>query len=372
MEKLVIMPTYFKDTYRNRKVLITGHTGFKGSWLSYWLWKLDAEVSGYALAPETVPNHFDLLKTPIKSYIYNLSNYDALINAVNETNPEIVFHLAAQPYVRYSYKNPKETYNTNVIGTLNVLEAARQNNNIKAVVVITTDKVYENNEWNRGYIEIDRLGGHDPYSSSKACCEILINSYRNSFFKKGNSENENKALIATARAGNVIGGGDWGQDRLIPDIVKNAYRKTETFIRNPDAVRPWQHVLESLSGYLLLGEKLLNGKMEFAEAWNFGPAVDENNSVRDVGEFSQEIWDKIILNYNENQQNLLHETKILKIDSTKANSKLPWIPVLNNEEAIEKAILWYREFYENKSVITEKQLMQYLQKAESKNVSWIE
>lgn len=366
-----MMPKYFNDIYKNKKVFITGHTGFKGSWLSYWLWKLGAEVSGYALAPETNPNHFDLLQTPVKSVIDNLANYQSLTEAINNANPEIIFHLAAQPYVRYSYENPQETYNTNVIGTLNVLEAARQNKNVKAIVLITTDKVYKNREWPNGYREIDALGGFDPYSSSKACCEILADSFRNSYFSLNEYEKSHNTLVATARAGNVIGGGDWGQDRLIPDMVKNAHNDTITFIRNPDAVRPWQHVLESLSGYLMLGEKLLNREKEHAEAWNFGPAVNESLTVRNITELSKNLWTRIAYKY-EGSSNQLHETKLLKLDSSKANNVLKWIPVLNSKEAIEMTIFWYKEFYENNIILTEKQLLQYLQKAALKNVSWIE
>ena len=257
------------EIFRNKKVFITGHTGFKGSWLSLLLQHEGAIVTGYSLAPVTIPNHYDLLKIEQQSFIDDILAANKLSAAIREAKPEIIFHLAAQPLVRASYADPLYTYQTNVIGTLNLLEAAKNCGTVKAIVLITTDKVYENKESNRPYIETDELGGYDMYSSSKACCELLIRSYRNSFLNIDDYQIKHHILIASARAGNVIGGGDWSEDRLLPDIVKAAARGTSVQIRNPNAVRPWQHVLDCLYGYLLLGAKLLQEETAFSGAWNF-------------------------------------------------------------------------------------------------------
>ncbi|MGH8555996.1 MAG: CDP-glucose 4,6-dehydratase, partial [Methylococcales bacterium] len=267
----------FGDCYRGRRVLLTGHTGFKGSWLALWLRHLGAEVTGLALAPATTPNHWDMLGLDISEHRIDIRDAGAMQRAALEARPNIVFHLAAQPLVRRSYRDPLETWSTNVMGTANLLEACRKISGLQTIVAVTTDKCYLNQEWPWGYRETDPLGGHDPYSASKAGAELVAASYRASFF-----HGENTPLLATARAGNVIGGGDWLEDRLVPDLIR-ALTKNETLeIRSPGATRPWQHVLDSLSGYLLLGQKLLECRQDFAEAWNFGPDPESNRTVAEV------------------------------------------------------------------------------------------
>ncbi|MEA1938279.1 MAG: CDP-glucose 4,6-dehydratase, partial [Pseudomonadota bacterium] len=269
--------TSLEGVYDKRRVLVTGHTGFKGSWLALWLARMGANVTGLSLPPETTPNHWDLLKPDIADIRGDIRDSVAVANAVQTAGPEIVFHLAAQPLVRRSYRDPLETWATNVMGTANLLEACRKSDSVRAIVVITTDKCYENMEWIWGYRENDRLGGHDPYSASKAGVELVASSYRKSFFS-----GKNAPLLATARAGNVVGGGDWSEDRLIPDLVRAIWSKTPLVIRSPYATRPWQHVLEPLSGYLMLGKKLLEGDRRFADAWNFGPDDTGNQTVETV------------------------------------------------------------------------------------------
>jgi CDP-glucose 4,6-dehydratase len=269
-----------------------------------------------------------------------------------------VFHLAAQPLVRVSYKNPIETYETNVIGTLKVFEACRKNN-VKAIVNITSDKAYENKEWIWGYRENDPMGGYDPYSSSKGCADLLATSYRNSYFNLNDYKKTHNTLLATCRAGNVIGGGDWAQDRLVPDIIKAVQNSKKVEIRNPNSIRPWQHVLEPLSGYLSVGQKLLEGKKEFAEAWNFGPFYNDTMSVKDVIENIKTRWYKVDYIIKEDKNNL-HEANLLKLDSSKAYFKLGWNLAWDTKIAFEKTIEWYKEFYENDSVISGKQLKQFI------------
>ena len=328
--------------YKNKKVFITGHTGFKGSWLSLWLKKLGANVCGYSLEPDTKPSMFatlDIKNRLDKSITGNILDKDLLEKTINEFKPDIVFHLAAQPLVRRSYKEPFLTYNTNVIGTLNVLEAAKKCESVTAFVNITTDKCYENKNQNEGYRETDALGGYDMYSSSKACAEILSSSFRRSFL------NENGYLLATARAGNVIGGGDWAEDRLIPDCIRSIKNGKKIEIRNPYATRPWQHVLEPLSGYLLLGSKLLENKQEYASSFNFGPEEESVHSVYDV-------VNKVIQSYKKgevvvNRKDNLHEANLLSLNIDKAKEVLGWYPAYNYKKAIEETVNWYKKFYEN-------------------------
>ena len=347
------------ECYRGKKVFLTGHTGFKGSWMVYWLQHLGAEVVGYSLPSNTNPSHFSLLKLDIQSHFQNICNLDLLRRSMVEANPDIIFHLAAQPLVRYSYQNPLETYQTNVIGTVNVLEAAKQCKSVKAIVIITTDKCYENNEQKSGYLETDRMGGFDPYSSSKGCAELVVNSYRNSYFNLNNFQSTHQILLASARAGNVIGGGDWSLDRLIPDIIKGAVEGEKTMIRYPKATRPWQHVLEPILGYLMLGEKLLNAELEFAEGWNFGPEENEVLTVREVLGYAQEIWDEIVFELDGNH-NHLHEAVSLSLNINKAKNKLGWRPRWNNKESIIKTIEWYKEFYNSNKIMTGSNLKNYL------------
>lgn len=360
VEKLVNM---FKGVYKGRKVLVTGHTGFKGSWLSLWLSSLGAEVIGLSLPPNTNPNHWDLLKLNIDSHFVDIRDETALRNKIHSINPEMIFHLAAQPLVRRSYQDPLGTWSTNVMGTANVLNVARSINGLKAVVVVTTDKCYENKEWVWGYREIDPLGGHDPYSASKGGSELVTASFRNSFFNLPTS-----ALISSARAGNVIGGGDWSEDRLIPDLIRSIESNNSLYIRSPNATRPWQHVLECLSGYLALGQQLLQGNKSFAEAWNFGPERDGNRQVQEV----LRVIKKHIPGFQWNQSEGLqpHEAQLLHLDSGKARDGLAWKPVWSFEEGVEATADWYRTWLDRKEVISASQLKAYCDLAYVRGVKW--
>lgn len=353
----------YADIYRGRRVLITGHTGFKGSWLSLWLNELGAQVTGVALPPATQPNHWDLLGLPITDYRLDIREPEALQGVFLATRPEIVFHLAAQPLVRRSYREPLETWSSNVMGTANVFEACRQTPGVRAIVAITTDKCYENREWPWGYREHDRLGGQDPYSASKAGSELVAASYRSAFFNT-----ENAPLLATARAGNVIGGGDWSEDRLIPDLVRAVAQKQSLEIRSPLATRPWQHVLESLSAYLLLGQRLLQGDTGFDEAWNFGPEAEGNRSVQEVLHQLQAQWPG--LRWHATQAPQPHEATLLYLDSAKARSKLRWQPVWNFAAALAKTSDWYRAWLEAGAVISRPQLLDYVSAAAQANIEW--
>jgi CDP-glucose 4,6-dehydratase len=326
------------DFWKNRRVFLTGHTGFKGSWLSLWLQSMGALVKGYALAPNTVPNLFNEAKVSenMDSELGDITNLHQLVNSMVEFNPEVLIHMAAQPLVRLSYVDPVGTYTTNVIGTVNVLEAARNCQNLKAIVSVTTDKCYENKEWAWGYRENDPMGGHDPYSSSKGCAELVTSAYKKSFF---NSEKD--SALASARAGNVIGGGDWSDDRLIPDIIRSFQINQPVIIRNPLSTRPWQHVLEPLSGYLVLAQNLFIHGQQFAEAWNFGPKDEDcrpvswilNKMVTKWGPGS--AWE---LDNNSNP----HEAGFLKLDCSKAALRLGWYPKWNLDKTLDKIINWHQ------------------------------
>lgn len=335
-----------KETYSGKRVFVTGHTGFKGSWLIQILSMLGAKVKGYALAPETELNLFNELSGAeiCESEINDLRHKEALIKSVKDFQPDFVFHLAAQPLVRLSYEIPSETFEVNAIGTANLLDAVRQLNHTCSIVLITTDKVYHNNEWEYPYREDDRLGGYDPYSASKACAELVIDSYRNSFFNTLKIEAHGKAL-AVGRAGNVIGGGDWSKDRLIPDIVKSLYLNNTISIRNPNAVRPWQHVIEPLFGYLELGKKLFEAPTEYSKAYNFGPNISDTLSVANMVEKSIAYWGNGNLSIDQNSNNP-HEAGLLKLDISRAVSELNWKPVFNAEIAVERTIAWYKGYYE--------------------------
>lgn len=359
------MDKLFNSIYKGKNVFITGHTGFKGGWLAYWLYLLGANVSGYSLSPDTEPNFFTATKlaNKITSTIGDICNFENLLSAMQKAKPDIVFHLAAQPLVRLSYNEPENTYKTNVMGTLNVFEACRKTDSVKAIVNITTDKCYENVEKNYFYKEEDKLGGYDPYSSSKACAEILSSSYRRSFFEpKG-------ILLATARAGNVIGGGDWAQDRLVPDCIRSLVKNEKIKLRYPNATRPWQFVLEPLRGYLQLGQKLLEGKAQFAQAFNFGP---DNNSVLKVIEVVNHIVSAWGFGEIEiDQANNPHEANLLMLDINKAKEELGFVPVFSPVEAIDKTVIWYRAFYENSinmSEFSQRQLMDFSLKIADQNV----
>ena len=344
------------EFWNGKKVLITGHTGFKGSWLTFWLKTLGAEVCGYALAPEGSPNLFenlDLAKQ-INSYVGDVRDLPQFEKTLQDFQPEIVFHLAAQSLVRRSYRQPVDTYTTNVIGTVNVLDAVRRAGNVKSVVIITTDKVYENNEWHWAYRENERLGGFDPYSNSKACAELAAAAYRNSFF------DDSETLIATARAGNVIGGGDWSEDRLLPDVFRSLIFGDNLEIRNPYSVRPWQHALEPLAGYMKLAEKLHAGEKKFAEAWNFGPSEEDSKPVGWILEKIKQIWNESV-NWKIDEGEQPHEARLLKLDSTKAKHELNWLPKLNLDEAVKLTAEWYRGFKDKKNLtaLTREQIKFY-------------
>lgn len=359
----------FKGIYSGKRVLLTGHTGFKGSWLAFWLTKLGADVTGYALPPETFPNHYDLLRLEINSVQADIRDFEALERTFNEASPEIVFHLAAQPFVRRSYREPLATFETNVMGTARLLEACRKTPSVRAVVIITSDKCYENREWPWGYRENDPMGGHDPYSASKGCTELLSASWRNSFFPPSRYGTDHHVLLATARAGNVVGGGDWGEDRLICDIIRSIRDGKEVKIRSPKSVRPWQHVLEPLGGYLLLGQKLLEGSREFAEGWNFGPSDDSIWTVRQVVESIKKEWDAFSYKIVHNPQP--HEACLLRLDCSKARMRLQWAPVWDAGITFEKTIRWYRAHYETGAILTAQDLDQYVRDASAMNASWI-
>ncbi len=348
----------FADVYRNRRVLLTGHTGFKGSWLALWLQSLGAQVTGLALEPNTEPNHWNLLHTGIPELRVDICDQEAVAAAVKKANPEIVFHLAAQSLVRLSYSMPVETWKTNVMGSVNLLEACRNAPDLKAIVFITTDKCYENKEATKGYSEEDRLGGHDPYSASKASTEFVAASYRDSFFK-------GSPLIASARAGNVIGGGDWALDRIIPDLARAWAKGEDLIVRSPNAVRPWQHVLEPLSGYLQLGQKLLEGNKEFEGAWNFGP---DQEGVLSVADLLSRMNAKYVV---QSDKNAPHETKILLLDSGKARNTLKWAPVWDMDEQIQMTAEWYDAFRKDKKVLSTRQLEDYQAAAKQVKASWV-
>jgi CDP-glucose 4,6-dehydratase len=354
----------FLSTYRGMTVLVTGHTGFKGSWLAYWLGRLGAKVIGYSLPPPTDPAHWPLLRMGCPSIVGDVRDPVALAQTFRDHRPEIVFHLAAQPLVRRSYREPEETYSTNVGGTLTVMESARRAGGVRAFVCVTSDKVYENRESAAGYIETDRLGGYDPYSSSKACCELLVASYRNSFLQDG------AMLLATVRAGNVIGGGDWAEDRLLPDAVRAAARGEPMVVRSPHSVRPWQHVLEPLAGYLRVGQQLLAGDARAATAWNFGPADEGNVEVGLVVRRFRDGWSNVTLDVAANPAGP-HETKVLKLDASKAARELGWRPVWRWGEVVDRTSAWYRAFAETGRLNTADDLAAYLFAARAVGMEWV-
>lgn len=359
----------FNRGYQGKRVLITGHTGFKGSWLALWLSQMGAEVTGYSLPPPTDPSHFSLVDLDIISIIGDVRDAGHLKKTFKEQQPEIVFHLAAQPIVRLSYKDPVDTFTSNVFGTINVFEAARESGAVRAIVNVTSDKCYENKESPLGYRENDPVGGFDPYSASKGCSELITACWRNSFFHLDDYRKGHHTLLASARAGNVIGGGDWAVDRLIPDIMRAVSQEKKVTIRNPHATRPWQHVLEPLSGYLLLGQKLLEGQKEFAEAWNFGPDEDGSVTVGEIVERAKEAWQKIDYDVSVHPDQP-HETGMLRLDCSKARTKLQWLPLWDGKTAVEKTVQWYKAFYEAGKVKTLEDLDSYIADAKNKRISW--
>lgn len=361
----------FKSVYSGRRVLVTGHTGFKGSWLCAWLKMLNAEICGIALEAKTDPAHWKLLDMDIDSRICDIRDREKIQNIFREFQPEIVFHLAAQPIVRLSYEIPAETFEVNVMGTVNILDICRSTPGVKAIVAVTSDKCYENREQHTGYCETDPMGGFDPYSASKGCSELVINSYRKSFFAPAAYGTAHRTLLASGRAGNVIGGGDWARDRLIPDIVRATAGNHPARVRNPLSTRPWQHVLEPLSGYLQLGAELFLGNTCAAEAWNFGP--DENGviNVGNAAKRMQEFWDEITF-VCDTPPDQPHEAGLLHLNCRKANEKLQWHGVLTAKEMFEFTALWYRKFYRENRIVTIDQLEKYIELAQKRNLKWTE
>jgi CDP-glucose 4,6-dehydratase len=361
MENLVLKSAHVDPLFwKDKKVFLTGHTGFKGGWLSLWLSSMGAKVTGYSLSPVTKPNLFDELAINSvieKSHIADIRDMLSVKKAMSDAMPDLVIHMAAQPLVRYSYVNPVETYATNVMGTVHVLEAIRATNTVRATVVVTTDKCYENQEWVWGYRENEAMGGYDPYSNSKGCAELVVSAYRQSYFSSPNSTNR----IATARAGNVIGGGDWSEDRLIPDAIKAFEADMPLMIRNPLATRPWQHVLEPLSGYLMLAQALYDGGAPFASAWNFGPSDEDNQTVQAVVELMITRWGGTARWELENFVKH-HEAGLLKLDCSKAHSELSWKPKWSLQIAMLKIVEWQKAYQVKKNMqeVSLAQINQYM------------
>jgi len=328
--------------WRGKRVLLTGHTGFKGSWLALWLQKKGATVMGYALSPASGESLFELAHVGerMDSVIADIRDLNALRQAVERFSPEIVFHLAAQPLVRLSYVEPVDTFQINVMGTVNLLEAVRKTENCRVVVSITSDKCYENKEWVWGYRETDPLGGHDPYSGSKGCAEIVNAAYRRSFFE---APGERLVALATARAGNVIGGGDFSRDRLVPDIMSAIVKGKPLNIRSPSAIRPWQHVLEPLAGYMLLAEQLWKHPKEYAQSWNFGPPSEDARPVRWMVEKLNQCWGEGV-SWELDAAPTVHEANVLTLDSTKARTSLGWKPRWTLDRALSEIVSWYKAY----------------------------
>jgi CDP-glucose 4,6-dehydratase len=351
-----------KKFWQGKKVLVTGHTGFKGSWLSLWLQNLGANILGYALPPPTNPSLFEdaRIANSITSITGDVRDLAHLQKVMGEFQPEIVFHLAAQPLVRYSYKDPIETFTTNVIGTVHMLESVRHADSVRVVVSITSDKCYENQEWFWGYRETDRLGGHDPYSSSKACAEQAIATYRTSYFPPEKIEQHGVALAST-RAGNVIGGGDWAMDRLVPDIMKAIMDTSPVIIRSPNAIRPWQHVLEPLNGYLTLAEQVWMDST-LAQAWNFGPEDKDAKTVGWIVDYLTKLWGEGA-SWRLDGAEHPHENTYLKLDCSKAKSLLGWAPKLSLPTALEWITEWFRAYQQHEDMrkITEQQIARFEQ-----------
>lgn len=351
-------PGFWKD----KRVFLTGHTGFKGGWLSLWLTSMGAKVTGYALAPNTNPNFFEVAKVRDdleQSHIADIRDLERLQKAIADAKPEIVIHMAAQPLVRYSYVNPVETYATNVMGTVHVLESIRHVDSVRAAVIVTTDKCYENKEWAWGYRENEPMGGYDPYSNSKGCAELVTSAYRQSYFSPEKYP-QHQVAIASARAGNVIGGGDWSEDRLIPDAIKAFEANKTLIIRNPLATRPWQHVLEPLSGYLVLAQALYQEGTKFDGGWNFGPRDEDARTVQEVINLLIKNWGSVA-RWTQDQSKQPHEAHSLKLDCSKARQFLSWTPCWSLEQAIENIAQWQYAYQQNENMraISLQQIKQY-------------
>jgi len=347
--------------WRGKRVLVTGHTGFKGSWLSIWLKNMDVDLTGFSKDIPTNPSLFELAKVKqgMNSVKGDIRNLAKVLSVIKENKPEIIIHLAAQSLVSVSYQNPLDTYSTNITGTANILESVRKTDFVKTVLIVTSDKCYENKQQKRGYKETDPMGGHDPYSSSKGCTEILLSSYRRSFFNPDNFR-KHKIAIASARAGNVIGGGDWSKDRLFPDIIRSVINKTPINIRNPYGTRPWQFVLEPLSGYMILVQKLWKNGKEFSEGWNFGPQHKNCRSVEWILNEISRLWNRKV-NYKIVNKSF-YESNLLLLDCSKAYKKLGWFPKMDLKTTIEWTIEWYENHMQKKDLkaFSEKQIADYI------------
>ena len=363
----------FKGIYKDKTVLVTGHTGFIGSWLTLWLQSLGAKVVGYSLKPSTKPSLFETLglENEITHIIGDIQDKQNLSDSIEKYKPEIVIHLAAQPLVRVSYEDPVETFRTNILGTVNILDSIRKSDSVSSCVVMTSDKCYQNLDANRFHKETDHLGGSDPYSASKGAAEIITNSFRNSFFNKGN--------IATVRAGNVIGGGDWAKDRIVPDCIRALIANKKIMVRNPSSIRPWQFVLEPISGILWLGSKLYTNPEKFSEAWNLGPNQISNMTVEKVVQNTIRIWDKdgsekgSWLDTSKESKNQPNESISLLLDSTKALTSLEWKTIYSFETTINQTISWYKSYYNNDTSMKElsvHQIEQYSKAADQMNMTW--
>ncbi len=343
--------------WQGKTVLLTGHTGFKGSWLSLWLQNAGVNLLGYSLEAPTNPSLFKVarIEEGMKSFIGDVRNLKQLVEFFSQNEPDIIIHMAAQSLVKESYDNPVETFSTNVMGTVNVLEAARNIKSVKVVIIVTSDKCYENKEWQRGYKETDTLGGYDPYSSSKGCAELVTAAYKNSY-------SDQSWTVASARAGNVIGGGDWASNRLIPDLVNSFVENCTVKIRNPNAVRPWQHVLEPLHGYLSLAQRLWENPSLYAGSWNFGPVEGGSRSVSWISDYLVDNWGGNT-EWEIDTANHPHETNYLKLDCTKAVKQLGWTPALSFEMGLDWVVEWYKSYHDGNDMrrFTENQIMSYCQ-----------
>jgi CDP-glucose 4,6-dehydratase len=352
------------EFWSGKRVLITGHSGFKGGWLSLWLQMMNAKVTGYSLPAPTSPSLFDVARigTKIHSIIGDIRDFEHLQSVIKAYRPEIVFHLAAQAIVRVSYEDPLNTFDSNIMGTVKLLEAIRSVDFVRAVVVITSDKCYENREWLWGYREIDPMGGFDPYSSSKGCAELITSAYRRSFFNRQSDDSKMETGVATARAGNVIGGGDWGADRLVPDIMKSFMGGKTVIIRHPQAIRPWQYVLEPLRGYLMLAEKLWSEVHRYADAWNFGPDDSSSRSVQWIVERLVTVWGGSAT-WQLDTAIHPHEAHYLKLDCSKAKTELGWNPLVDLSHSLELVVQWYQVFSEKRDMYEEtcRQIANYQQ-----------
>jgi CDP-glucose 4,6-dehydratase len=364
------MVDYFDGIYRDKKILITGNTGFKGSWLTIWLLSLGAKVTGYSLYLPSEPSNFKVckLEKKIKHIEGDVRDFDKMLQVFKQIKPEIVFHLAAQSIVRKSFKNPKTTFDTNIAGTVNILECIRNTTSVRSTVIITSDKCYKNQERIKGYEETDILGGEDPYSASKACAEIVAHSYIKSFFSEKVSSH-----ISTARAGNVLGGGDWASDRIVPDCIRSFSNNEKAIIRNPDSVRPWQHVLEPLRGYLLLGAMLFNSPTLHAEAFNFAPKSKEDKTVREVVAKLAYYWGSAEWMIDKNKR-FSEETNLLRLSCKKALNLLRWCSILSFNSTIKMTADWYNKYYKDKCNMFNfslEQIDEYSKKALKQKAAWI-